>query len=123
MPTHGRTKKQGPADDANRSGQRFAERTPSCERFPALIGGRECISWENGPRDATLLVVGEAPGAGNPEAEQWRGGNWTELAYTSRHSGWRIRDLLADAGFDGDCDFTNAVVPTDNLPRGGSHLE
>jgi len=82
---------------------------PGCGRCPALVESRECISWGNGPRDAALVVVGEAPGAGNPDAGQWRGGNWTGLAYTSRHSGRRIRDLLADAGFDGDCYFTNAV--------------
>ncbi|MEF8900122.1 MAG: uracil-DNA glycosylase family protein [Halovenus sp.] len=82
---------------------------PGCERCSALVESRECISWGNGPRDATLVVVGEAPGAGNPDAEQWRGGNWTGLAYTSRHSGRRIRDLLAGAGFHGDCYFTNAV--------------
>jgi len=83
---------------------------PGCERCPALFESRECISWGNGPRDAALVVVGEAPGAGNPDAERWRGGNWTGLAYTSRHSGRRIRGLLADAGYGPeDCYFTNAV--------------
>jgi uracil-DNA glycosylase family 4 len=57
-----------------------------------------------------LHVVGEAPGYGDPDAERWRGGNWTGMAYTSRHSGRRIRELLADAGFGPDeCYFTNAV--------------
>jgi DNA polymerase len=81
-----------------------------CRRCPALVEGRECIAWGNGPLSAALVVVGEAPGAGNPDADRWRGGNWTGMAYTSRHSGRRIRELLADAGFDhGDCYFTNAV--------------
>lgn len=45
-----------------------------------------------------------------PDADRWRGGNWTGLAYTSRHSGRRIRELLADAGYPGEvCYFTNAV--------------
>ncbi len=79
-----------------------------CQRCPALVEHRECISWGNGPRDASIVVVGEAPGAGEPDADRWQGGNWTGMAYTSRHSGRRIRDLLADAGFP-DCYFTNAV--------------
>jgi DNA polymerase len=81
-----------------------------CRRCPALVESRECISWGNGPLDATLVVVGEAPGAGDPDADRWRGGNWTGMAYTSRHSGRRVRDLLADAGYGhDDCYFTNAV--------------
>jgi DNA polymerase len=81
-----------------------------CRRCPALVEHRECISWGTGSLDATLVVVGEAPGAGDPDADPWRGGNWTGMAYTSRHSGRRIRDLLADAGYGhDDCYFTNAV--------------
>jgi uracil-DNA glycosylase family 4 len=82
---------------------------PGCERCPALVDCRNRIAWGNGPPDADLLVVGEAPGAGTPEAERWRGGNWTGMAYTARHSGRRIRRLLADAGFDGQSFYTNAV--------------
>jgi uracil-DNA glycosylase family 4 len=82
--------------------------TEECRRCPALVEGRECISWGNGPLDADVVVVGEAPGYGNPDADRWQGGNWTGLAYTSRHSGRRIRELLADAGFP-DCYYTNAV--------------
>jgi uracil-DNA glycosylase family 4 len=56
------------------------------------------------------VVVGEAPGAGTPEADLWKGGNWTGMAYTARHSGRKIRELFADLGFDGDdLYFTNAV--------------
>ena len=81
-----------------------------CRRCPALVEAREHIAWGNGPLGATLLVVGEAPGAGTPDADRWRGGNWTGMAYTSRHSGRRIRELLADAGYGpDDCYFTNAV--------------
>jgi DNA polymerase len=81
-----------------------------CTRCPALVDARECISWGVGPPSADLLVVGEAPGAGDPAADRWKGGNWTGMAYTSRHSGRRIRDLLADVGFGPDRSyFTNAV--------------
>jgi DNA polymerase len=83
---------------------------PDCRECPALVEARECISWGNGPLDADLLVVGEAPGAGNPEADTWMGGNGTGMAYTSRHSGRRVRELLADVGYGpGECYFTNAV--------------
>lgn len=82
----------------------------TCERCSALVESRECLSWGNGPLDANLVVVGEAPGYGDPEADRWQGGNWTGMAYTSRHSGRRIRELLADAGYGhDDCYFTNAV--------------
>jgi DNA polymerase len=87
------------------------ELAPDCRRCPALAESRECISWGNGPLNApVVVVVGEAPGAGHPDADRWQGGNWTGLAYTSRHSGRKIRDLLATAGYGpGKCYFTNAV--------------
>jgi uracil-DNA glycosylase family 4 len=79
-----------------------------CARCPELVDSRTRISWGNGPRDADVVVVGEAPGAGDADAERWRGGNHSGLAYTSRHSGRRIRRLLADAGVD-EAYYTNAV--------------
>ena len=83
---------------------------PGCSRCPELAESRECISWGNGALDADVVVVGEAPAFGNPEAERWQGGNWTGMAYTSRHSGRKVRELFADAGFGADdCYFTNAV--------------
>ncbi|WP_263019784.1 uracil-DNA glycosylase [Natronobiforma cellulositropha] len=80
-----------------------------CERCPALADARECISWGTGSLEASVFVVGEAPGAGNPDAERWRGGNWTGMAYTARHSGRRIRRTLAAVGFADDAYYTNAV--------------
>jgi uracil-DNA glycosylase family 4 len=79
-----------------------------CARCPALVACRERISWGTGDPDAAVLVVGEAPGAGDSDAERWRGGNWTGKAYTTRHSGRRIRELLAAAGHP-DAYVTNAV--------------
>jgi uracil-DNA glycosylase family 4 len=79
-----------------------------CSRCPDLVACRERISWGTGDRDAAVFVVGEAPGAGDPDAERWRGGNWTGKAYTARHSGRRIRELLAAAGHP-DAYVTNAV--------------
>jgi DNA polymerase len=88
-----------------------------CRRCPVLSADRTCISWGVGSTDATLVVVGEAPGAGTPEADRWKGGNHTGMAYTARHSGRRIRDLFEGLGYAaGDLYFTNAVkcFPSDN---------
>jgi uracil-DNA glycosylase len=92
---------------------------PGCERCPALAAGRTAIAWGNGPRDADLLVVGEAPAAGDPDAA-WAGGNHTGLAYTSRHSGRRVRRLVAALGLDGRTFYTNAVkcFPSAAYPGG-----
>jgi len=99
--------------------------TEDCRRCPELVDSRNCISWGNGPLDADLVVVGEAPGRGDSAAEQWRGGNYTGMAYTNRTSGRKIRTLLADAGFGhDDCFFTNAVKchPEDNRDPSGAEL-
>lgn len=81
-----------------------------CRRCPSLVESRTCISWGVGSLYATLVVVGEAPGAGDPDADQWRGGNHTGMAYTARHSGRRIRDLFESLGYPSvDLYFTNAV--------------
>ncbi|WP_247730381.1 uracil-DNA glycosylase [Halovivax limisalsi] len=80
-----------------------------CERCPQLVDCREEISWGTGPLDAAVFVVGEAPGAGNPDADRWRGGNWTGMAYTAQHSGRRIRRLIDDVGYAGETFYTNAV--------------
>ncbi|WP_049980658.1 uracil-DNA glycosylase [Halolamina rubra] len=81
---------------------------PDCERCPALAECRNRIAWGNGPADADVLVVGEAPGAGVPDADRWQGGNWTGLAYTAQHSGRRIRETMAAVGYP-DSFYTNAV--------------
>ncbi|WP_331235182.1 uracil-DNA glycosylase [Natronorarus salvus] len=81
---------------------------PGCARCPHLVETRECISWGTGPLDSRIVVVGEAPGTGTPEADRWKGGNWTGMAYTARHSGRVIRDLMESAGYP-DAYYTNAV--------------
>ncbi len=82
---------------------------PGCERCPDLAACRTKIAWGTGPLDAEVFVAGEAPAAGDPDADRWRGGNLTGLAYTSRHSGRRIRRLVADCGYADRTYFTNAV--------------
>ncbi|MFC7204861.1 uracil-DNA glycosylase family protein [Haloferax namakaokahaiae] len=80
-----------------------------CARCPALVECRNRISWGVGPRDATIAVVGEAPGAGNPDADRWQGGNWTGMSYTAQHSGRRIRETMAAVGYEDGVFYTNAV--------------
>lgn len=83
---------------------------PGCARCPPLVESREQIAWGNGSLDAAVMVVGEAPGAGTPLADRWRGGNWTGLAYTARHSGRLIRRLFAELGYGAEELYvTNAV--------------
>ncbi|WP_101295211.1 uracil-DNA glycosylase [Halegenticoccus soli] len=95
---------------------------PGCARCPALADSRTRISWGNGPSNADVMVVGEAPGAGDPDAETWKGGNHTGFAYTSRHSGRRIRALFDDLDYGDRTYYTNAVKC---FPRGdgGSNRE
>ena len=81
---------------------------PDCERCPELAECRNRIAWGNGPQNADVLVVGEAPGAGVPDGDRWQGGNWTGLAYTAQHSGRRIRETMAAVGYP-NAFFTNAV--------------
>ena len=97
------------------------ELAENCRRCPALAEARTRIGWGNGPRDADLVVVGEAPAAGDPDAGRWQGGNYTGMAYTSRHSGRQVRTLVAALDC-GEAYYTNAVKcfpadpddPTDN---------
>lgn len=93
-----------------------------CARCPGLVESREGIAWGNGPDDADVVVVGEAPAAGDPDAERWRGGNLTGFAYTSRHSGRRIRSLFEDLDYGDRAYYTNAVkcFPSDGA---GSNRE
>ena len=86
------------------------ELAADCRRCPEPAAAREHISWGVGSLEATLFIVGEAPGAGDPGADRWQGGNHTGMAYTTRHSGRRVRDLFEGLGYDpDDLYFTNAV--------------
>ena len=80
-----------------------------CRRCPALVECRTRISWSVGPTDASLVVVGEAPGAGDPTRERWQGGNHSGMAYTAAASGRKVRSLVRDVGYAGDAYYTNAV--------------
>lgn len=43
--------------------------TDDCRRHGALAEARNCIAWGVGSLNATLVVVGEVPGAGMPDAD------------------------------------------------------
>jgi DNA polymerase len=89
-----------------------AERTPladDCRRCPGLVAARERICWGVGAADAAVVVVGEAPAYGHPDADEWRGGNRTGMAYSGRRSGRKIRGTIAELGLAGDAYYTNAV--------------
>lgn len=93
----------------------------ACRRCPDLLEDRECIAWGNGSTSAAVVIVGESPGAGDPAAPRWKGGNWTGLAYTSRASGRKIRRLFADIGYDPEeLYFTNAVKCFPSDGEGGN---
>ena len=88
------------------------ERNPlaeDCRRCPELVACRTRISWGVGPLDASLVVVGEAPGAGDPDREAWQGGNHSGMAYTAAKSGRKVRSLVREAGYEGEAYYTNAV--------------
>ncbi|WP_254536520.1 uracil-DNA glycosylase [Halomarina litorea] len=90
-----------------------------CRECPALVAARNRICWGVGPRDASLVVVGEAPAAGSPDADRWQGGNWTGMAYSGGRSGKKIRGMVADLGFAEDAYYTNAVkcFPSAAIPH------
>lgn len=92
---------------------------PDCHRCPGLAETRNRIAWGNGAIPADLMIVGEAPAAGHPNTHPWRGGNHTGLAYTSRHSGRRIRRFFHDLGYGPDaCYYTNTVKCHPATPEG-----
>ncbi|MFC6730178.1 uracil-DNA glycosylase family protein, partial [Natronoarchaeum mannanilyticum] len=61
------------------------------------------------PEDADDTAADPAPPVDADADDPWRGGNWTGMAFTTRHSGRRIRTLLAEAGYGDDAYYTNAV--------------
>jgi DNA polymerase len=89
-----------------------------CRRCPALAAARNRICWGAGPEEADLVVVGEAPAAGEPEVDRWKGGNWTGMAYSGRRSGRKIRAMVEELGREAY--YTNAVkcFPSAAVPAG-----
>ena len=75
-------------------------RVEECTRCPALVESRSRIVNGDGPTDADLVFVGEAPGANEDEAGE---------PFVGR-SGTVLDDALADAGLErADVRITNCV--------------
>ncbi|WP_096391605.1 uracil-DNA glycosylase [Halopenitus persicus] len=118
-----------PAPKGPNEGPEFPARRhvlePDCSRCDRLPEDRTCIGWGTGPLDAAVMVIGEAPAAGDPDAERWRGGNLTGKAYTASHSGRRIRRLFESIGYGRRTYYTNAVkcFPRDREAEEPTHRE
>jgi DNA polymerase len=88
----------------------------ACERCPALVESRSRIVNGDGPVDASLLFVGEAPGAS--EDEQGK-------PFVGR-SGTVLSEVLRDVGLDRtDVRITNCVRcrPPENRDPHGDELD
>ncbi|QHS17765.1 uracil-DNA glycosylase [haloarchaeon 3A1-DGR] len=118
------TSTERPAEDPDFPTRRHVLE-PDCSRCDRLPEDRTRIGWGTGPLDATVMVIGEAPAAGDPDAERWRGGNLTGRAYTARHSGRRIRRLFESIGYGDRTYYTNAVkcFPRDREADEPTHRE
>ncbi len=67
-----------------------------CTRCPALVANRRCIVHGYGPRDASVVFVGEAPG--------YKGGDLTGVPFTRDRSGTRLQQLLIELGLSAEAD-------------------
>jgi uracil-DNA glycosylase family 4 len=82
-----------------------------CRRCAAMEGRRRVLGPANGPLDARVLFVAEAPGR--------LGGDRTGVPLTSDQTGRNFARLLAEAGMRRDEVFvTNAVLCNPRCPRG-----
>jgi uracil-DNA glycosylase family 4 len=85
----------------------------ACRRCPAMEGRRRVLSHANGPLDAGVLFVAEAPGR--------LGGDRTGVPLTSDQTGRNFNRLLAEAGLARDEIFvTNAVLCNPRSARGNN---
>jgi uracil-DNA glycosylase family 4 len=65
-----------------------------CTRCPALVVNRRCIVHGYGPPEATVVLVGEAPG--------YKGGDLTGVPFTLDRSGVRLQQLLIELGLSAE---------------------
>jgi uracil-DNA glycosylase family 4 len=89
----------------------LVEAVQACRRCPAMEGRRRVLGAGNGPVDARVLFVAEAPGR--------LGGDRTGRPLTSDQTGRNFERLLAAAGLGRDELFvTNAVLCNPRSGRG-----
>ena len=78
-------------------------RVQACRRCPSMEGRRRVLSHANGPPDARVMFIAEAPGR--------RGGEVTGVPLSRDASGLRFSRLLSLAGLSrGQVFITNAVL-------------
>jgi uracil-DNA glycosylase family 4 len=86
-------------------------RARACERCPRMAGRTRVLSGRNGPLDARVLFVAEAPGR--------LGADRTGSPLSADQSGRNFAELLRSAGLDrADVFVTNAVLCNPRGPRG-----
>lgn len=86
----------------------FGNACSLCKQCYNFIG--QDIIWGNGPRNASIMVVGEDSAGGKPNERLWKGSRCTGIPLTNKKSGAKIRILLKKAGIDPhEVFFTNAV--------------
>lgn len=83
----------------------------ACERCPRMAGRRRVLSQLNGTPDATVLLIGEAPGR--------RGAERHGIPFHGDAAGRNFERLLASCGLERDDVFiTNAVLCNPQTPDG-----
>lgn len=93
---------EAPGERALRHAQ-LIEAVQACRRCPTMEGRRRVLGHTNGPSDARVMFIAEAPGR--------RGGEVTGVPLTRDQSGRRFAHLLALAGLTRAQVFiTNAVL-------------
>jgi len=86
-------------------------RAQACQRCPRMVGRTRVLSAQNGPLDARVLFVAEAPGR--------LGGDRTGVPLSADQSGRNFGEFLSGAGLDrADVFVTNAVLCNPRDARG-----
>ena len=104
-------RRDGPAGERHAAFAALAVRAQACARCPRMAGRTRVLGPGNGPLDARLLFVAEAPGR--------LGGDRTAVPLHGDRSGATFAHLLAAAGLDRASVFvTNAVLCNPRDARG-----
>ena len=83
----------------------------ACQRCPTMAGRRRVLSVANGPLDARVIFIGEAPGR--------HGGERTGVPFSGDRSGRNFEALLAVAGLTrAEVFVTNAILCNPRDPAG-----
>lgn len=104
------TSRVSPAERAERFA-RLCTDAAACQRCPTMIGRRRVLGVANGPLDARVVFIGEAPGR--------HGGERTGVPFSGDQSGRNFEALLAVAGLNrAEVFITNAILCNPRDPVG-----